>query len=93
MQVNVVSSTGDGGSVNLADRTFSAEFNEALVHQVVSAYMARGRSGTKSRRSRAEVRGGGTKPWRQKGLGRGAGWQYPKPNMAWRRCGVCGQAS
>ncbi len=58
------------GSVELADATFGRAFNEALVHQVVVAYMAAGRSGTHAQKTRAEVRGGGRKPYRQKGTGR-----------------------
>jgi len=86
MQVNVVSSAGDAGALNLADRTFAVEFNEALVHQVVSAYMAGSRRGTKSRKSRAEVRGGGAKPWRQKGLGRARAGSIRSP--IWRGGGA-----
>ena len=86
MQVNVVSSAGDAGAVNLADRTFGVEFNEALVHQVISAYMAGGRCGAKSRKSRAEVRGGGSKPWRQKGLGRARAGSIRSP--IWRGGGA-----
>lgn len=59
-----------GESVELADASFAAPFNEPLVHQVVVAYLAGGRAGTKAQKTRAEVRGGGTKPWRQKGTGR-----------------------
>lgn len=70
MQISVTPSAGDVETVSLADEAFATEYNEALVHQVVRAYMAGGRQGTKSRKSRAEVRGGGAKPWRQKGLGR-----------------------
>lgn len=58
------------GSVDVQDTAFGAEFNEALVHQVVTAYLAGGRAGTKAQKNRAAVRGGGTKPWRQKGTGR-----------------------
>ncbi len=58
------------GSVDVADSAFGAEFNEPLVHQVVSAFLAGGRAGTKAQKTRSEVRGGGTKPWRQKGTGR-----------------------
>ena len=58
------------GSVDVADAAFGAEFNEALVHQVVTAYLAGGRAGTKAQKNRAAVRGGGAKPWRQKGTGR-----------------------
>ena len=58
------------GSVDVADATFDAAFNEPLVHQVVTAFLAGGRAGTKAQKNRAAVRGGGAKPWRQKGTGR-----------------------
>ena len=58
------------GSVDVQDSAFGAEFNEALVHQVVSAYLAGGRAGTKAQKNRSAARGGGAKPWRQKGTGR-----------------------
>jgi large subunit ribosomal protein L4 len=61
--------SGGGGEVSVSDETFGAEFNEALVHQVVTAYRNAGRSGTKAQKTRAEVRGGGKKPWGQKGTG------------------------
>jgi large subunit ribosomal protein L4 len=61
---------GNGSSVDVADSAFGAEFNEPLVHQVVTAFLAGGRAGTKAQKTRAEVRGGGTKPWQQKGTGR-----------------------
>jgi len=60
----------DSGSVDVADATFGAAFNEALIHQVVTAYLAGGRAGTKAQKNRAAARGGGTKPWNQKGTGR-----------------------
>lgn len=56
--------------VELSDATFGREFSEALVHQVVTAYMAGARAGTKATKSRSDVRGGGRKPWKQKGTGR-----------------------
>jgi large subunit ribosomal protein L4 len=58
------------GSVDVSDATFGAAFREPLVHQVVTAYQAGGRAGTKAQKTRAEVRGGGAKPWRQKGTGK-----------------------
>lgn len=58
------------GSVEVADSAFAADFNEPLVHQVVTAFLAGGRAGTKAQKNRAQVRGGGAKPWRQKGTGR-----------------------
>ena len=65
-----ISMQGKDGSVDVAESAFGAEFNEPLVHQVVTAFLAGARSGTKAQKTRAEVRGGGTKPWRQKGTGR-----------------------
>ncbi|MFQ3248478.1 50S ribosomal protein L4 [Glaciecola sp.] len=58
------------GALEVSDATFGREFNEALVHQVVVAFGAGARQGTKAQKTRAEVRGGGKKPWRQKGTGR-----------------------
>jgi large subunit ribosomal protein L4 len=61
---------GNGGTLELADDSFGVAFNEPLVHQVVTAYLAGARAGTKAQKTRSEVRGGGRKPWRQKGTGR-----------------------
>ncbi len=61
---------GGSGKVKVSDDTFGQNFREALVHQVVVACMASSRSGSAKQKTRAEVRGGGTKPWRQKGTGR-----------------------
>src|ERR1700731_4283410 len=58
-----------GGELQVSDAAFGQQFNEALVHQVVTAYLAAGRSGTKAQKTRAEVRGGGRKPHAQKGTG------------------------
>ena len=58
-----------GAELSVSEENFGAAYNEALVHQVVNAYMAGGRSGTKRQKSRAEVRGGGRKPHAQKGTG------------------------
>ena len=62
--------TVTGAAVELSDTAFGREFNEALVHQVVTAYLAGARQGTRAQKTRAEVSGGGIKPWRQKGTGR-----------------------
>jgi large subunit ribosomal protein L4 len=56
--------------LQVSELAFGKEFNEPLIHQVVTAFMAAGRAGTKAQKTRAEVRGGGIKPWRQKGTGR-----------------------
>ncbi|MCG2633961.1 MAG: 50S ribosomal protein L4 [Gammaproteobacteria bacterium] len=58
------------GKLELADTVFAAEYNEALIHQVVVAYQANGRAATSMQKNRAAVSGGGAKPWRQKGTGR-----------------------
>ncbi len=60
----------DKGSVDVQDAAFGAAYNEPLVHQVVTAYLAGARAGTKAQKNRAAVRGGGAKPWAQKGTGR-----------------------
>lgn len=60
----------DNSSVDVLDAAFGADYNEALIHQVVTAYLAGSRAGTKAQKNRAAVRGGGAKPWRQKGTGR-----------------------
>ena len=62
--------TVSGSAVELSEVAFGREFNEALVHQVVTAYLAGGRQGSKAQKSRADVAGGGKKPFRQKGTGR-----------------------
>ena len=66
MNLNTVS----GSAVELSEVAFGRDFNEALVHQVVTAYLAGGRQGSKAQKSRADVSGGGKKPFRQKGTGR-----------------------
>ena len=77
---------GDGREVEVADAAFGAEYNASLVHQVVSAFMAGARSGTSAQKTRAEVRGGGAKPWRQKGTGRARAGSSRSP--IWRGGGV-----
>lgn len=74
------------GTVAVSDATFSREFNESLVHQVVTAYMAAGRQGTRAQKTRSEVSGGGKKPWRQKGSGRARAGTIRSP--IWRSGGV-----
>ena len=61
---------GKKSTIDVADDAFGAVYNEPLVHQVVTAYLAGRRSGTKAQKGRSDVRGGGAKPWRQKGTGR-----------------------
>lgn len=61
---------GADKDLQVSELAFGKEFNEPLIHQVVTAFMAAGRAGTKAQKTRAEVSGGGAKPWRQKGTGR-----------------------
>lgn len=72
MEFNLTTATGRASknSVELSDDNFARDFNENLIHQVVTAYLAAGRSGTVAQKSRSAVRGGGAKPFRQKGTGR-----------------------
>jgi len=60
----------ESGAVSVSDEIYGVEFNEPLVHQVVTAYINKGRSGTKGQKNRSAVSGGGAKPWAQKGSGR-----------------------
>ena len=69
MKLKVVSTEAQTQDIQVSDATFAREYNEALVHQVVVAYRNAGRAGTKAQKTKAEVRGGGIKPWRQKGTG------------------------
>lgn len=62
--------THNGGSISVSEAVFGATYNEGLVHQIVTAYLAGGRSGNAAQKTRSEVRGGGAKPWNQKGTGR-----------------------
>jgi large subunit ribosomal protein L4 len=77
---------GANGSVEVSDLAFGKEFNEALVHQVVTAYLAGARQGTKAQKNRSAVSGGGAKPWRQKGTGRARAGTSRSP--IWRTGGV-----
>ena len=82
MELNLVA----GGTVSVSDQTFGREFNEALIHQVVTAYLAGARQGTRAQKTRSEVAGGGRKPWRQKGTGRARAGTTRSP--IWRAGGV-----
>jgi len=86
-EVNVVNANGEQvGSVSLSDEVFAARPNEALVHEVATAYLANRRQGTASTKTRREVRGGGAKPWRQKGTGRARAGTIRSP--LWRGGGT-----
>ncbi|MGH8278839.1 MAG: 50S ribosomal protein L4 [Gammaproteobacteria bacterium] len=81
MELQLQGSTGSE-SITLSDTTFAREFNEALVHQVVTSYLAGARAGTKAQKTRSLVRGGGRKPWAQKGSGRARAGSIRSP--LWR---------
>ena len=74
------------GALEVSEATFGREYNEALVHQVVVAYAAGARQGTKAQKTRSEVAGGGKKPWRQKGTGRARAGTIRSP--IWRSGGA-----
>lgn len=87
MELNVVKAgNADAGKVSVSDVAFAKEYNEDLVHQVVTAYMAGSRQGTRAQKNRAAVSGGGKKPWRQKGTGRARAGTIRSP--IWRSGGV-----
>ncbi len=75
-----------GGSLQVSDEVFGVEYKPGLIHQVVTAYMAGGRAGTKAQKSRSAVNGGGSKPFRQKGTGRARAGTSRSP--IWRSGGV-----
>jgi len=80
--MNLTLAGGNGGTVDVSEVAFGREFNEALVHQVVTAYLSGGRAGTVKQKTRSEVRGGGKKPWKQKGTGRARAGSIRSP--LWR---------
>ncbi len=88
MNLNIVEpgKSVSGREVDVSEATFGRQFNEALVHQVVVAYMAGARQGTRAQKTRSEVSGGGKKPYRQKGTGRARAGTIRSP--IWRGGGV-----
>ena len=74
------------GKVEVSEATFARDYNEALIHQVVTAYLAGARQGTRAHKNRSAVAGGGKKPWRQKGTGRARAGTIRSP--IWRSGGV-----
>ena len=87
MELNVVKPGNEAaGTVAVSEANFAREYNEALVHQVVTAYLSGARQGTRAQKTRSEVAGGGKKPWRQKGTGRARAGTIRSP--IWRSGGV-----
>ncbi len=93
MELPVITQSGAPSKtgVNVSEDLFSCPFNEALVHQVITAYLAAARAGTKAQKTRSEVRGGGIKPWKQKGTGRARAGSIRSP--LWRGGGKVFAAS
>jgi len=86
MELNISTPQGTNGTVAVSEVAFGKELNKDLVHQAVVAYMAGGRQGSKAQKNRADVSGGGAKPWRQKGTGRARAGTIRSP--LWRSGGV-----
>ena len=87
MELNVVKpSKKKPGTVEVSEATFARDYNEALIHQVVTAFLAGARQGTRAQKNRSAVAGGGKKPWRQKGTGRARAGTIRSP--IWRSGGV-----
>jgi len=86
MELSISTPKGANGTVEVSELSFGKEFNETLVHQVVVAYQAAARQGTKAQKNRAAVSGGGAKPWKQKGSGRARAGTSRSP--IWRSGGV-----
>ncbi|MCB1667720.1 MAG: 50S ribosomal protein L4 [Porticoccaceae bacterium] len=86
MELNIATPQGNKGTVEVSDVAFDREFNQDLVHQAVTAFLAGARQGTRAQKSRAAVSGGGKKPWRQKGTGRARAGTSSSP--IWRSGGV-----
>ena len=84
--MNLAIAGADNSNVEVSEVTFGREYNEALVHQVVTAFMAGARQGSRAQKTRSEVSGGGAKPWRQKGTGRARAGTIRSP--IWRSGGV-----
>lgn len=86
LQIPALNKQDTAGIVEVTDAVFGQSFNETLVHQLVVRYMAGARAGTKAQKTRSDVRGGGAKPWKQKGTGRARAGTSRSP--IWRTGGV-----
>lgn len=86
MELNIATPTGNDGTVQVSDVAFGREFNQDLVHQMVTAYLAGARQGTRAQKTRSDVSGGGKKPFKQKGTGRARAGTIRSP--IWRGGGT-----
>lgn len=91
LQIPTIKNGMEEAATAVSENVFGQAFNEPLIHQLVVAYMAAGRSGTKAQKSRSDVSGGGAKPWKQKGSGRARAGSTRSP--LWRTGGVTFAAS
>jgi large subunit ribosomal protein L4 len=91
MELKLISDKGDAGTTSAADAVFGREFNESLVHQIVVAYQANARQGTRKQKERSEIAKSTKKPWRQKGTGRARAGMASSP--LWRGGGKIFAAS
>ena len=86
MKIDLLTTSTKKSDINISETTFGKDFNESLVHQAVVSYMAGSRQGSSKQKTRSEVRGGGKKPYRQKGTGRARAGTIRSP--LWRGGGV-----
>jgi large subunit ribosomal protein L4 len=86
MQVPALNDQDSAGKVEVNEAVFGRDYNETLIHQIVTRFLAGSRAGTKAQKTRSEVSGGGMKPWRQKGTGRARSGSTRSP--IWRTGGV-----
>ncbi len=86
LEATVLNSDGTSNKINVSDKVFGQSYNETLIHQLLTKYMAGARAGTKAQKTRSDVSGGGIKPWRQKGTGRARSGTTRSP--IWRTGGV-----
>lgn len=85
MELKLMTSAKRGSKFEVSDAVFAREYSEGLVHQVLTTFMSNARAGTRKQKTRAEVRGGGIKPWKQKGMGRARAGTIRSP--LWRHGG------
>jgi large subunit ribosomal protein L4 len=87
MEISLIADqTNTDSMINISDTVFAAKFNEPLIHQAITAYLAGARAGTRAQKTRAQVKGSGSKPWRQKGTGRARAGTIKSP--LWRSGGI-----
>ncbi|MFI3194836.1 MAG: 50S ribosomal protein L4 [Methylococcaceae bacterium] len=86
LEATVLNSDGTSNKIDVSDKVFGQSYNETLIHQLLTKYMAGARAGTKAQKTRSDVSGGGIKPWRQKGTGRARSGTTRSP--IWRTGGV-----